>query len=102
MKSRILVAVIGVPVLVWVVLWAPPIVMLIALCLLAGIGSTELQQCVSGVKRSELIGIAAIAAAFVVEWYYDRPQAIAFLFVLEALIFFGYAIRKGGEVKFNQ
>ena len=102
MKSRILVAVIGVPVLVWVVLWAPSIVMLIALCLLAGIGSTELQQCVSGVKRSELIGIAAIAAAFVVEWYYDRPQAIAFLFVLEALIFFGYAIRKGGEVKFNQ
>lgn len=102
MKSRILVAVIGVPVLVWVVLWAPPIVMLIALCLLAGIGSTELQQCVSGVKRSELVGIAAIAAVFVVEWYYDRPQAIAFLFVLEALIFFGYAIRKGGEVKFNQ
>ena len=35
LQSRVLVAVIGVPVLVWVVLWAPPLVMLVALCLLA-------------------------------------------------------------------
>ena len=33
LQSRVLVAVIGVPVLVWVVLWAPPLVMLVALCL---------------------------------------------------------------------
>ena len=32
LQSRVLVAVIGVPVLVWVVLWAPPLVMLVALC----------------------------------------------------------------------
>ena len=57
MKSRILVAVLGVPVLIYVVLWAPSIVMMTALCLLAGIGGMELQQCVSGVKRSELVGI---------------------------------------------
>lgn len=102
MKSRILVAVIGIPVLIYVVLWAPSIVMMIALCLLAGIGNMELQQCVSGVKRSEPVGISAIAAVFTVEWYYDRPQAIALLFVLETGIFFAYAIRKGGEVKFYQ
>lgn len=102
MKSRILVAVVGVPVLVWVVLWAPPVVMLIALCLLAGIGSMELQRCVSGVKRSELVGMSAVAAVFVVAWYYDRPEAIALLLVIEAVLFFGYAIRKGGEVKFDQ
>lgn len=102
LKSRILVAVVGVPVLVWVALWAPSIVMLAALCLLAGIGAIELQQCVSGVKRSELAGMGAVAAVFVVEWYYDRPEAIALLLVIEAVLFFGYAIKKGGEVKFNQ
>ena len=37
MKSRILVAVVGVPVLVWAVLWAPTLVMMAALALLAGI-----------------------------------------------------------------
>ena len=102
LQSRVLVSVIGVPVLVWVVLWAPSIVMLIALCLLAGIGAMELQKCVSGVKRSELVGISAICAVFTVEWYYDRPAHMACLFVLEALIFFGYAILKAGEVKFAQ
>ena len=102
MKSRILVAVLGVPLLVYIVLWAPPIVMMAALCVLAGIGAMELQQCVSGVKRSELVGMSAIAAVFVVEWYYDRPEHIAFLLVLEAVIFFGYAIKQGGAVKFSQ
>ena len=41
MKSRILVAVVGVPVLVWVVLWAPMLVMMAALALLAGIAAHE-------------------------------------------------------------
>ena len=102
LKSRILVAVLGVPVLVWVVLWAPSIVMMIALCLLAGIGGMELQQCVSGVKRSELVGMSAITSVFTVEWYYDGPDAAALLFLLEGFLFFGYAIRKGCEVRFNQ
>ena len=102
LKSRILVAVLGVPVLVWVVLWAPSIVMMIALCLLAGIGGMELQQCVSGVKRSELVGLSAITSVFTVEWYYDRPDAAALWFLLEGFLFFCYAIKKGGEVRFNQ
>jgi len=102
MKSRILVAVIGVPVLVWVVLWAPSIVMMIALCALAGAGAMELQQCVSGMKRSELVGLSGIAAVFAVEWYYDRPDHMALLFLIEAALFFWHAIVKAGEVKFNQ
>ena len=102
MKSRILVALIGVPVLVWVVLRAPVFVMLIALCLLAGIGGMELQRCVSGVKRSELIGMSAVVPVLTVAWYYDRPEHITLLLVLEALVFFGYAVRKGGEIRFQQ
>ena len=102
MKSRILVAVIGVPVLLYVVLSGPPLLMMAALSLLAGIGAMELQQCVSGVKRSELVGISAGAAVFTVAWYYDRPDRIAILFLLELLIFFGTAIAEGGKLKFQQ
>lgn len=102
MKSRILVAVVGIPALLYVVLAAPSIVMLAALCVLAGIGAMELQRCVSGVKRSELAGMGIVTAVFTVAWYYERPAHVTMLFLLEALIFFGHAIFKGGEVKFNQ
>ena len=102
LQSRVLVAVIGVPVLVWVVLWAPSIVMMAALALLAGIGAIELQQCVSGVKRSELTGLSGICAVFTVTWYYHRPEYVAVLFILYAVLFFGHAIYKAGEVKFSQ
>lgn len=102
MKSRILVSVIGIPILVYVVLWAPPIVMMLALCILAGIGSLELQQCVGGVKWSGLVGVSAAVAVFTVAWYYTRPEAVALLFLAEAVFLFGYAICKGGAVKFQQ
>lgn len=102
MKSRILVAVIGVPVLLYVVLAGPPLLMMAALCALAGIGAMELQQCISGVKRSELVGMSAVAAVFTVAWFYDRPDRMALLFLLEILVFFGTAIAKGGELKFQQ
>ncbi len=102
MGNRILVAVVWVPVLVYVVLCAPPVVMMAALCALAGVGSMELQRCVSGVKYSALVGLSAVPACFTVICYYVRPERIALLFLLEALFFFGYAIAKGGEVKFQQ
>ena len=102
MKSRLLVAVIGVPVLLWAVLWAPPLAMMAALMLLAGVGALELQQCVSGEKRSELNGIAAVTAVFTVDWYFERPDHVALLFVLYALLTFGYAVCKGGEVRFDR
>ena len=102
LQSRVLVAVIGVPVLVWVVLWAPAIVMLFALCLLAGIGAMELQKCVSGVKHDRLTNLSFTYAFFTVACYYFRPHLVTVLFVLAALIFFGYAICKAGEVKFAQ
>ena len=102
LKSRVLVAVIGVPVLLAVVLWAPSIVLMAAVALLAGIGGMELQQCVSGVKKSEMVGLSAVVPVLTVAWYYERPDHIALLMLLEAVFFFGYAIVKGGEVKFNQ
>ena len=102
LKSRVLVSIVGVPLLLWVVLWAPSIVIVAAVALLAGIGAMELQQCVGGVKRSELVGMSSIVAVFTVVWYYERPEYIPMLLLIDAVVFFGYAIVKGGEVKFSQ
>ena len=95
-------AVVGVPVLLYVVLAAPPVVMELALFILAGIGGDELQKCVSGKDQRTPLPLSSIAAVFTVGWYYERPEYAAMLFLLEALVFFGYAIFKGGEVKFSQ
>ncbi|MBE6995973.1 MAG: hypothetical protein E7429_04505 [Ruminococcaceae bacterium] len=102
LKSRVLVAVVGIPLLLWVLLWADQLVMMAVLCLLAGIGAAELQQCVSGGKKGELAGLSAVAAIMTVEWYFDRPAYVAVLFVFLAVEFFLLAIIKGGEVKFAQ
>ena len=41
LQSRILVAAVGIPALLYVVLAAPSIVMMTALCILAGVGTME-------------------------------------------------------------
>jgi len=102
LKSRVLVAVLGIPLLLYIVLWGPSLLLMAALALLAGIGGMELQQCVSGVQKGEMIGLSAIVPVFTVAWYYQRPEHIALLVLLEVVFFFGYAIVKGGEVKFSQ
>ena len=102
LKSRLLVSVVGIPVLLWVVLAGHELLIMAVLAVLAGIGAVELQQCVGGVKRSTLCGLSAAAAVFTVNWYYERPEYIGVLLMLEAVIFFGYAIIKGGEIKFAQ
>jgi phosphatidate cytidylyltransferase len=103
LQSRVLVAVIGVPVLAWVVLWAPPAAMLIALCLLAGIGSMELQKCVSyGRPEGTLAAIGVIYAVAVVLWYHWQPEHLEVLLVAAAVSAFGYAILRAGAVKFHQ
>jgi CDP-diglyceride synthetase len=100
LKSRVLVSVVGVPLLLWVVLGAPTFVIVAALCLLAGIGAVELQQCVSGERKSVLIALGAVAAVLTVACYHLCPQYVYILVIVELVTFFGYAIIKGGEVKF--
>ena len=102
LQSRVLVAVIGVPVLVWVVLWAPALVMMAALALLAGIGAGELMKCVGLDKKSALMCWTVIAAVFSVEWYYDRPDYVAIWWIIYVVVAFIHAIVKAGEVKFVQ
>ena len=59
MRSRLLVAAVGVPALLYVVLWGPPLLMLAALALLAGIGGGELYHCAGG-ERDPFLAVAAV------------------------------------------
>lgn len=102
MKSRILVAVIGVPVLLYVVLWAHPLVMMFALALLAGIGGGELYRCVSKARDGFLSAAAVLIPCLTVGCCYGCPDDVGAWFLLSALLVFGYAVWKGGAVKFGQ
>ena len=102
LQSRILVSAVGIPALLYVVLAAPPIVMALALIILAGVGAMELQQCVSGTKKAELAAFSTLWAGLTVGWYFNSPERVTVLFLLGAVFFFGYAILRGGEVKFSQ
>lgn len=102
LQSRVLVAVIGVPVLVWVVLWAPPIVMTVALMILAAVAAYELQACVSGGEHGPLEIIAGMFAIFTVETYARDPGMIGVIFALMVIVLCGYAVCKAGAVKFSQ
>ena len=102
MKSRILVAAVGVPILLYIVLWGPPLLLLAALEVLAGIGGWELYHCAGGEKDSRLVIAAVFIPVFTVGCYYVIPQYVGLWLVLSAILVFGYAILKGGEVRFQQ
>ena len=102
MKSRLLVAAAGVPVLLYLVLWGPPLALLAALALLAGIGGGELYRCVGGEKDSWLAETAVFVPCCTVGWYYFQPELVSVWFILSALAVCGYAICKGGAVRFHQ
>lgn len=99
MKSRILVAVIGVPVLAWVVLWAPNVVIAAALAVLSAIGANELMKCVGTEKNNYLRSLALSGAPLTVWVYYQYPNGICLLWTPFVLAAFVYAIAKAGEIK---
>ena len=102
LKSRLLVSVVGVPLLLWLVLGAPVFMIAAALCLLAAFGAVELQQCVSGEKMNGMCVLGGICAAAAVYWCWQMPDDMIVLFVAEAIAVFGYAIVKAPAVKFVQ
>ena len=102
MRSRLLVAAVGVPALLYVVLWGPPLLMLAALALLAGIGGGELYHCAGG-ERDPFLAVAAVfIPCMTVGWYYSMPQYVGGWFILSTLAVFTYAICRGGAVRFQQ
>ena len=63
MKSRILVSVVGVPLLLYVVLFAPEWVTAAALAILSGIAAGELLECVGLLKDSRFLSRITVYAA---------------------------------------
>ena len=102
MKSRILVSVVGIPVLIAIILWAPDVVIALALMILAGIGAYEMMKCVGAAKEGVLLVLTVVAAMLGVLWHYSRPDYITLLWTLYVVAAFIYAIVKAGEVKFVQ
>ena len=102
MKSRILVSVVGVPLILVVVLWAPIWVMAAFLTALSAIAAWELMHCVGAQEHKVLCVIAIAGAAFSVGFAYFKVYIYSELVVLYALLVFSYAVFRGGEVKFQQ
>ena len=100
LKSRVLVSVVGIPLLLCVVLLAPDVVIMAALAVLAGIAAHELMDCI-GVKGNNFLHIWTITAAIltVISNYCwsDFLPVIGALYLMTSLL---YAIIKAGEVKF--
>ena len=77
MKSRILVAVVGVPILAYVVLWAPSLVMAAALCLQAFVKSDQLSRGAEAQDRA--VALCQSAAEVIRANGGDLPAAAAAL-----------------------
>ena len=96
MKSRILVAVVGVPVLLYVVLWAPAEVLEVGLALLSAIAGYELMKCMgaTGVWRRAAAAAAGVHVLSVSFAGGDvEPLLLGYV-----IAFFLCAILKGGQI----
>lgn len=107
MKTRLLVAAVGIPVLLGVVLLGPDWLIMGALCALAGIAGVELQRCVSGGKAGNWV-VTLISAAYpvaAVTLYAQWPahlKLLPVLFFSQVVLIFLFAIHEAGRVKFEQ
>ena len=102
LKSRVLVSVVGVPLLLWVVLAAPVQVIIAALMILTGIAAFELMNCVGVGKTTFLMGWTIVSAALAVFTYYAQLIDVSAWLIIYGVGAFIYAIVKAGEVKFAQ
>lgn len=102
MNSRILVAVVGVPALIVIVLYAPRLVLCAALCALAGLAGVELQKCVGGTRFGVMTVIGAAFPALSVLCHFRTAEHLSALWTLAFMGVFAYAVSQGGGVKFDQ
>ena len=102
MSSRILVAVVGIPLIILIILWAPSWAICAALCALAGLAGLELQQCVSGQRRGAMVALSAVLPVLTILWGFLTAESPALLWAAEIMLLSAYAISQGGAVKFEQ
>lgn len=98
MRSRILVAVVGVPLILLVILWAPLVVLELVLALLAGIGAWELMNCV-GAHPNWKWGVSLAVLLAVLVPRISGEAAYLPLLLCYTLLLFALAVWEAGEVK---
>ena len=100
LQSRILVAVIGAPLLIWVVLWAPELVMNLMLAVLSAIAAWELVKCAASWKAWRW---PAAMLAFLVEadvfGQGESALSLPALLTLTTMVCFAVAVLQGGTIK---
>ncbi|MDE7243474.1 MAG: phosphatidate cytidylyltransferase [Oscillospiraceae bacterium] len=96
MKSRILVAVVGVPLILVVVLWSPVNVLAVCLTVLSSVAAWELMKCVGALEHRVLCAVSVLGAALFVIY------GSADLATIYTLLVFSYAVFMGGTVKLQQ
>ena len=97
LQSRLLVCVIGVPLLLWVVLWAPMLVVALALAALSAIGAWEMMKCIGSDAgwRSSVTITAGMMAMF----YHVNDTMCLPLLVVLMMTYFAMAVWKAGEIR---
>ena len=102
LQSRILVAAVGVPVLLWAMLWAPPAVLTAMLAALSGIAAWELLSC-TGERPGDLFrALTVLAAALVPPAVHGREGWLPALLVAYCLAAFAIAVVRAGALTFSQ
>ncbi len=101
-QSRLLVALVGVPVLLYIVLLAPEWALVLSLAALSGIAAYELSRCVG------VLQVSPALFALTVLWAVGTVMAIAYRFswlppllTVYCLLAFTIAVVRGGAVKFQ-
>lgn len=100
MKSRLLVAAVGIPFILWAILWAPLVVLELVLSLLSAIGAYELMKCV-GAHKNWRNGAALAAGLTVLLPAVNGMEFYEILLIGYVMCFFLLAVCKGGEVKWQ-
>ncbi len=101
MKSRLLVAAVGIPLILWVMLWAPFVALNLTLALLSAIGAHELMKCINAHPHWR-VAIALAAGLTVALSAINGTQFYEILMVAYILCFFALAVIKAGEVKWQE
>lgn len=104
MLSRILVAVVGIPMIIIVLLFCPPVCLPIVLCALNILSVHELLWATGAVKQRRLVVYAAIMSAFIPFWCYFGGSETALVTVLFLyLLLVGVdVVTSGDHVSFEQ
>ena len=103
MRSRVLVSVVGVPLILLIIFWAPAWVLAAALALLSAIAAFELTRCVDTAGEGRVLTGGAVLGALGAVWLqFQCEDWYGALLVLYTLLAFAYAVCRAGAVRLQQ